>query len=178
VVGEEVSLPEGFEIPVELLPQIVESMRNGRRELTKAIERGARVILSPVSHLYLDRPYLEHSVHADQDRLRRDVGLPVYPRASLSDAFAWDPGVALPDLADPEAAVLGVEAAVWSETIANRDELEFMVLPRLAGIAERAWSKPPIAVWEQHKLRLARHRVAWDRRGWSYFASNLVPWEG
>jgi hexosaminidase len=176
-VGE-VSLPEGFEIPVDLLPQIVESMRTSRAALTGAIERGARVILSPASHLYLDRPYLEHSINAEQNRLRDEVGLSLYPRASVSDAFGWDPGAALADLADPAASVLGVEATVWSETIATREELEFMLLPRLAGVAERAWSGPPISVWDEYKVRLSRHAAAWDRRGWGYFASDLVPWDG
>ena len=35
------------------------------------------------------------------------------------------------------AQVARVEAAVWAETIANFDDLSFLLLPRLAGIADK-----------------------------------------
>lgn len=39
--------------------------------------------------------------------------------------------------------ILGLKAALWSEKIRDNELLEFMLLPRLVGFAERAWAKDP-----------------------------------
>lgn len=153
---------------------IIQHWRDPAADLAPAIERGAKVLLSPTSHLYLDRPYGEASTDPRQDRLRREVGFVAYPRATVEDAFSWDPAGALDG---GDTAVIGVEAAMWTETIANSDELEFMLLPRLAGVAEKAWSSPPAATWDGYKQRLGKHRLIWTARGWNHFCSSLVPWD-
>jgi len=178
IASGDLKLPDGSPAPTELVVHLAESVRNARSQLLGAIERGASVLLSPAAGVYLDRPYLEHSVRPEQRPMRDRLGLSAYPRATVEDAFAWDPGAALAEVPDIGPAILGVEAAIWSETLATGAELEFMLLPRLAGIAERAWSKPPISHWDEYRERLAAQRVLWDRRGWAYFASDRVPWDG
>jgi hexosaminidase len=39
--------------------------------------------------------------------------------------------------------ILGLQSAVWGENIKSPERLEYMMLPRLLGFAERAWSKDP-----------------------------------
>jgi len=39
--------------------------------------------------------------------------------------------------------IIGVQSAVWGENIKSTQRLEYMLLPRLLGFAERAWSKDP-----------------------------------
>ncbi len=39
--------------------------------------------------------------------------------------------------------VLGLQAAIWSETIKGPQQMEYMLLPRLSALAERAWAKDP-----------------------------------
>ncbi|MBC7868255.1 MAG: carbohydate-binding domain-containing protein [Gloeobacteraceae cyanobacterium ES-bin-316] len=39
--------------------------------------------------------------------------------------------------------VIGLQAAIWSETIKGPQQLEYMLLPRLAALSERAWAKDP-----------------------------------
>ncbi len=170
---EHLELPDGIDLPVELLPVIAEALRNGRAHLAAAVERGARVLLSPASHLYLDRPYAESPTDPDQQAWRDRLGLSVYPRMTVEESFAWDPAGAL-DL--PDDAVAGVEAAVWCETIETVDELEFMLLPRLAGVAERAWSVPPGSAWDEFRPRLGPQSTIWNAWGWRYFTSSLVAW--
>lgn len=170
---EHLELPDGVDLLVELLPVIAEALRNGRADLAAAVERGARVLLSPASHLYLDRPYAESPTEPDQQAWRDRLGLSVYPRMTVEETFAWDPTGTL-DL--PDEAFAGVEAAVWCETIETVDELEFMLLPRLAGVAERAWSAPPVSAWDQFRPRLGAQSTIWAARGWRYFTSSLVAW--
>ena len=71
---------------------------------------------------------------------------------------------------------VGIEAAMWAETVADESELDFMLLPRLPGVAERAWCTGPGAPWAEYRWRLAGQRTVWQARGWGYFASSLVPW--
>ncbi len=40
----------------------------------------------------------------------------------------------------PENSVLGVEAMIWTEWIVSNEDLEFMIYPRLAALAESAWT--------------------------------------
>ena len=39
--------------------------------------------------------------------------------------------------------IIGLQSAVWGENIKSAARLEYMLLPRLLGFAERAWSKDP-----------------------------------
>ncbi|WP_258138486.1 family 20 glycosylhydrolase [Mucilaginibacter phenanthrenivorans] len=45
--------------------------------------------------------------------------------------------------------ILGLQSAVWGENIKTTDRLEYMLLPRLLGFAERAWAQDP--VWATEK---------------------------
>jgi hexosaminidase len=166
-------LPEGFAFPMEMVPRLASSVRRSRADLARAVGEGARVVLSPATHTYLDRPYSEGSVLGGQGELADRLGLRVYAPATVEEFFDWDPAAALPFPLEA-GAVLGVEAAMWSESLTGPADLEFMLLPRLAGLAERGWSER--TDWAGHAARLARHRPAWEARGWAYFASELLPW--
>lgn len=39
--------------------------------------------------------------------------------------------------------IVGVQGLLWSENNVNSERLEYMMLPKLLGLAERAWSKDP-----------------------------------
>jgi len=39
--------------------------------------------------------------------------------------------------------IVGLQGQLWSETIKNKDHLEYLLLPRLLALAERAWSPSP-----------------------------------
>ena len=166
-------VPEDLGIPTAMLTTIAEMFRIAQTDVARAIERGAKVILSPASHLYLDRPYAEEPLDPTQHDLHRRLGLKVYPRRTIAESFDWDPVEALGE--HPEA-IAGVEAALWCETIATIDELEFMLLPRLAGVAERAWASGPGASWAEYRLRLGPQAPLWHHRGWQFFTSSLVDW--
>ncbi len=170
------SLPPELAIPPELLPAIAEHFSKAKGELRRAVDRGAAVILSPASHVYLDRPYRETSVDSAQDELRARLGLSAYPRATVEQAYAWDPRGALEGAGRCVVVVVGIEAAMWAETVVDESELDFMLLPRLPGVAERAWCSGTGAPWAEYRWRLAGQRALWQAREWEFFASSLVPW--
>ena len=127
-----------------------------------AARDGARVLMSPASRAYLDMQ-----------------PVPGYPlgqdwagHVELRDAYEWDPAAVLPGL-DPDA-VIGVEAAVWTETLRTFDDVSQMLLPRLAAVAEVAWSAR--TDWDSFTARVAPHAATWDRQGLTWYASPQVAW--
>ena len=45
--------------------------------------------------------------------------------------------------------IIGLQGQVWSETIKNKDQLEYLLMPRLLALAERAWAQSPD--WAEEK---------------------------
>jgi hexosaminidase len=128
-----------------------------------AAGRGTSVILSPANRTYLDMKY---------DASSR-VGQSWAGYVTVADAYGWDPGSYLTGL-DP-AAVLGVECPLWTETVRSIRDVEYLLLPRLPAVAERAWS-PSAAGWDDFRARLAAQATRWVGLGADFYASPDVPW--
>jgi hexosaminidase len=163
-------------LPPEVMELVADNLRKSFEDVPAALAKGARILVSPNSTLYLDRPHVEPTASDEQEARRARVGLPFYPPASLRDLVEWDPVAETPGIDDDDR-IAGVEAAVWCETVTDRDDLEFLLLPRLAGVGERAWSAAPTE-WDEYVLRLAEASRAWDRRGWTWFRPASVDWRG
>ena len=74
--------------------------------------------------------------------------------------------------------ILGVEAALWTETITNLDDLEYMVFPRLLGIAEVGWSPASVRSWDTYRVRLGKQKDRFEAMDINYYPSALVPMVG
>ncbi len=158
-------------VPTELLPFILASASQARGDLPSALERGAKILVSPTQHLYFDRPHPGPAVDEGQEEQRRRVGMPAYPPLSLHDGFDWDPIGTLPGvLADENLA--GIEGAVWSETLETAGDLEFMLIPRICGLSEKAWGQRDQATWIEFQRRLNYQTSTWDHRKWNWYNSS------
>lgn len=129
-----------------------------------AAQAGARIVLSPASRVYLDMKYDAGS----------PLGLEWAGHVELRDAYCWEPEDVLPGL--PDGALLGVEAALWTETLRTLDDLTTMLLPRLAAVAEVAWSAPDRRDLEDLTHRLGAHGAFWDRLGLAWYRSPQGRW--
>jgi hexosaminidase len=56
--------------------------------------------------------------------------------------------------ADEQKYILGAQANVWSEYMANPGKVEYMLLPRLAALSEVLWSTPQNKSWAGFTTRL------------------------
>jgi hexosaminidase len=72
--------------------------------------------------------------------------------------------------------ILGIEAPLWTETILTMQDIEFMVFPRLPGLAELAWSPRGLS-WDEYKPRLAKHGKHLQSLDINFFKSPDVAWE-
>jgi hexosaminidase len=168
----EIALPES--LPAALVTQLEADLALSHGDVERAAAAAVAVIVSPLSHCYFDVPYKEQSADPAQAERQGRVGLRVYPPATIAESFDWDPAHAIG--AGRAAQVAGVEAAIWCETISDFDDLTFLLLPRLAGVAHKAWSDPQDADWAEHADRIARHSRLWAQDDLTYFRANTVNW--
>jgi hexosaminidase len=168
----QIALPPS--LPPEVRAQAEANVAMSRRDVEAAVTASVPVIVSPLSHCYFDVPYAEPSADPGQAQRQGRVGQRVYSPRTVAESFDWEPAEALgPGRA---AHVGGVEAAIWAETISDFDDLSFLLLPRLAGVAHKAWSDPQPASWTDHRDRLAWHGRLWAQDDLTYFRTSTVDW--
>jgi hexosaminidase len=165
------------QLPPELVAGLVDNVGQADRDIQQALAQGVPIIVSPLHHCYLDVPYGEPSADPAQEERRARVGLHTYAGTTVADTYAWEPVAALGPGTGPEH-MAGVEAAVWCETVEACDDLAFLLLPRLPGVADKAWSDPRATSWADHRGRLAAHARLWDQDGLAFFKSSAVDWGG
>ncbi|MDT0608276.1 family 20 glycosylhydrolase [Croceitalea rosinachiae] len=137
---------------------------NSEDNARSAVKKGMQVILSPAKKAYLDMQY---------DPLSK-YGLHWAAYIPVDSAYVWTPetysGI------DNEN-ILGVEAPLWSETISNSSELEYLAFPRAIGYSELSWSTEENRDWENYKVRLAKQAPFLERMNVNYYPSKLIDWE-
>ncbi len=159
-------------LPGEVQEKIDADLALSRHDVETALTAKVPVIVSPQSHCYLDVPYAEPSADPAQADRQGRVGNRLYAPMTVAASFDWEPAEALG--AERAAQVAGVEAAIWAETISDFDDLTFQLLPRLPGIASKAWSAPQ--TWAEHRDRLTRHGRLWQQDDLTYFRTSAVNW--
>lgn len=124
----------------------------------KLANAGYKVVLSPVSNMYFDlaanssyfEPGLKWGGYVDVDK-------PFYflPFDYLKNVKEDGQGSPLKNLDQTKmirltdygkSNIVGLQGLLWSEHNTSVERLEYMMLPKLLGLAERAWSKAP--EWE------------------------------
>ena len=147
-----------------LRPNSVAQFWASAENATNTVAQGARVLMSPAAKAYLDMQY---------DKTTK-LGLHWAAYIEVDQAYNWDPATLVPGISKNN--ILGVEAPLWSETITNIDEIEYMVFPRLPGIAEIGWTAATARNWDEYKVRLANHGPRMKALGIDFYQSGLVPW--
>ncbi|WP_200976137.1 beta-N-acetylhexosaminidase [Echinicola sp. 20G] len=127
-----------------------------------AVDQGAKVLISPASKAYLDMQYDSTT----------ELGLHWAAYIELDSAYMWDPAKLVEGIGKEN--ILGVEAPLWTETITKMEDIEYMVFPRLIGIAEVAWTSPEKRDWESYKGRLKKHANRLEALGVGYYQSPLL----
>ncbi|MDE0854874.1 MAG: family 20 glycosylhydrolase, partial [Nevskia sp.] len=117
-----------------------------------AAQAGHDVIMSPSDSLYFD--YLQGAGHDEP---------PGRPRLiTLQDVYGFQPLPAQLDAAQARH-IIGVQANVWTEHMRTPRRVEHAVFPRLAALAETAWSPAGAHNWQDFLQRLppelARYRA-------------------
>ncbi|HZL12310.1 MAG TPA: beta-N-acetylhexosaminidase [Prolixibacteraceae bacterium] len=131
---------------------------------TKAVAQGAKVLMSPAKNAYLDMQYDSTSIY----------GLHWAAYIEVDKAYNWDPAKLVPEIKQEN--IVGIEAPLWSETVSNLQEAEYLIFPRLPGYAEIGWTPAELRNWDDYKVRLANHGKRMKAMNINFYPSKLVPW--
>jgi hexosaminidase len=148
----------------KLLPGNVAQFWAKEENAKLAKDQGNQILISPAKKAYLDMQY---------DSTSR-IGLHWAAYIELDSAYIWEPTEYTSGITKEN--ILGVEAPLWTETVANRVDLDYLVFPRLTAIAEVAWTKKERRSWESYSRRVSAHGKRWDTQGVGFYRSPKVNW--
>jgi len=147
-----------------LKPNTIAQCWASEKNSNAAIGQGAKILMAPARKAYLDMQY---------DKTTK-LGLHWAGYIEVDAAYNWDPATLIPGIVKEN--IIGIEAPLWTETITNIDEIEYMVFPRLPGYAEIGWTPAASRNWDEYKMRLASHGERFSAMGIDYYRSPLVSW--
>ena len=128
------------------------------------VTQGAKILMSPAKKTYLDMQYDSTT----------QWGLHWAAYIEIEDSYNWEPTTYAEGITREN--IMGIEAPLWSETVTNMEEIEYMVFPRLPGIAEIGWSPASVRDWETYKVRLGAQKARFEAMEINYYPSKQVPW--
>ena len=175
--GNAVYVPNPDFIPEHLQAEVWNNtLGDGNEDLAyRLANSGYKVVLSCVTNLYfdmanyksfdepgyywgafsdLDKPYsfipYDYFKNTKVDR----NGLPINRNIFIGKQRLTDYG---------KSNIIGLQSALWGETVKSPERMEYMLLPRLLGFAERAWAKDPDWALEQDTTKSqVMYQQAWS----------------
>ncbi|GAA4577095.1 family 20 glycosylhydrolase [Planotetraspora kaengkrachanensis] len=144
-----------------------------------AVQKGMKIVMSPANKTYLDMKYNSGT----------PLGTTWACTCDIDVFYNWEPSTLIPARtvggntlpAVTDANIIGVEAPLWTETVKNLAQIEFMAFPRLTAIAEIGWSPKagpdhPDRTTASFKVRDAAQGGRWQARNQNFYATPNVPW--
>lgn len=122
-----------------------------------AAQRGLNTILSPQIPYYINR---------------KQSDLPTEPHSqgrgteTVEAVYAYKPVDGVP--AELQSRYMGVQANFWTEWVKDASTLEYLMLPRLAAVAEAGWSKAENRDWQSFLRRLQTEKDFYQLKGLNY----------
>ena len=127
-------------------------------------KQNIQLIMSPASRAYLDMKYDSSTT----------LGLNWAGYIELDHAYNWSLEDHIEGVSKDN--ILGIEAPLWSETVEDIDNVEFMAFPRILAYAELAWTPKASRDWDSFRKRVAVHGEELRRKGVDFYASSKVDW--
>lgn len=135
-----------------------------KEETIMASKKGLKIIMSPAERAYLDMKYSK----------KTHLGQHWAGTINLSKAYNWNLEDYIPEIKKEN--ILGVECPLWTETISNMSEIEYMVFPRLIGYAELGWSQRNVRDWDDYRKRLIHHTAVLKEMNINYYKSYITEY--
>jgi len=133
---------------------------NKKSTLDNALEKGFRVVLCPRVPCYFD--FVQHSSHRSGRRWKGKFG-------DLRKVHAFPDSLIEKYGKARQSQIMGIQTCVWTERIKEVRRLEFMTFPRLAALAESAWTTEENKDYGDFLVRLKTHLKQYDKWGIYYF---------
>ena len=146
----------------DLDPTSISQWWASKKNVDLALAKNMKIIVSKAKKAYLDQKYDTES----------QFGLHWAGYIPVDAAYNWNPASEI-----PIESILGIEAPLWTETVSNISELEYLAFPRAIGYAELGWSTKENRDWNNYKKRLANQTPYLDRMNIKYYPSPLIKWK-
>lgn len=124
----------------ELAPGATVMSWRGSEGGIAAAKMGHDVIMTPNSHFYFD-----YCQSLDKDAEPFGIGGYI----PMEQVYSYDPSFEGRLTPEEQKHILGVQANLWTEYIADAAHLEYMLLPRLAALSEVQWCNPGVRDWNR-----------------------------
>jgi hexosaminidase len=140
-------------------------------QLAAALEKGFKVIMTPRIPCYFD--FVQDESHKIGRRWSTKFN-------TLQTIYAFPDNISSVIANYPDR-ILGIQASIWTERVADVKRLYFMLFPRLAGISEDAWTNPESKDYSRFEMKLRQFLRYLDQKGMNYFnpfdpESTPEPW--
>lgn len=141
-----------------LPPSVMVMSWRGEEGGIEAARQGHEVVMVPASELYFN---FYQSTDTDNEPLAIGGYVP------LENVYHYEP---VPASLTPEQRkyVVGVQANLWTEYIADFSLAQYMALPRMAALSELQWCRPEGKDYEDFLRRLTRLMEMYEAEGWNY----------
>ncbi len=123
----------------------------------KAAQLGHDVIMAPNVYCYFD-------YYQTADTKDEPFGIGGY--VPVEKVYSLNPTASLTE--EQAGHILGVQANLWTEYIPTTKHVEYMVLPRMAALAEVQWTQPEKKDYKDFSKRLTRLMQMYQRDGLNY----------
>lgn len=139
-----------------LAPNATVMSWRGEQGGIEAARQHHNVVMTPSSYCYLNRSGLRND-----DSLTAGNYLPidrVYNYNPVSDSLTNE----------ESKYIIGGQASLWTEYIANPAKVEYMILPRLSAMSEVLWTDMKHKNWDDFKKRMLQEQKRYEWLGLNY----------
>lgn len=143
-----------------LPPRAIVMSWRGEEGGIEAVKMGNQAIMTPGSHCYFD--------HYQGNPATEPLAIGGY--TTLKKVYHYEPvPVGLDD--QQSSRILGAQANVWTEYMPDFRQVEYMVFPRLAALAEVLWSPAQLRNWQSFSQRMEAQYQRYLKRGINFSRS-------
>ena len=122
-----------------------------------AAKMNRQVVMTPTSHCYLDLYQGDPAVEP-----------PTYSMLTLASCYNFDP---VPPEVTDKSLILGGQGNLWTESVPNYRQVEYMTWPRAFALSEVFWSQRSRMNWDSFISRMEAHFERYDMAQANYARS-------
>lgn len=139
---------------------IIFGWRGSGQAAVKAAEQGHRFVMTPARILYLIRYQGPQWFEP----------LTYFGNNTLKDAYTYEP---IQQEWNPQvrSLLMGVQASMWTEFCNKPEDVEYQLFPRLAALAEVAWTQPQRKDWKNFLVAMDHYNAHLSERGITFARS-------
>ena len=151
-----------------LSPNATVMLWRGWNHAIHSINEGHDVVMAPGSHTYFDHYQNKRSKELAKGKEFEAIG----GYRPLNSVYSFDPIPKQFQGTEKAKHVLGCQAQLWSEYMKTWEKLEYMAFPRIAALAEVAWTEKENKEYQDFRTRLDVMAVRYKKAGINAFDQN------